>query len=105
MAGGSGPVSTPLPGAAAETYSALHFIELDGEQRLIRLSLIDRVEDVPVAAFRASASVPLVTIGGRLIAALACDAGGDAVGYISCYRCAPNTRLWEVGNLLVVPAC
>lgn len=43
--------------------------------------------------------------GGRLIAALACDAGGDAVGYISCYRCAPNTRLWEVGNLLVVPAC
>ena len=41
--------------------------------------------------------------GGRLSAALACDANDRAVGYISCYRCAPNAKLWEVGNLLVVP--
>jgi hypothetical protein len=41
--------------------------------------------------------------GGRLCAALACDGNSRAVGYISCYRCAPNAKLWEVGNLLVVP--
>lgn len=41
--------------------------------------------------------------GERLTAALACDCEGHAVGYISCYRCAPNRKLWEVGNLLVVP--
>ncbi len=40
---------------------------------------------------------------GRLCAALACDGDERAVGYISCYRCAPNAKLWEVGNLLVVP--
>ena len=30
--------------------------------------------------------------GGRLCAALACDGDGRAVGYISCYRCAPNAN-------------
>ena len=41
--------------------------------------------------------------GERLAAALAIDGQGHPVGYISCYRCAPNAKLWEVGNLLVVP--
>lgn len=41
--------------------------------------------------------------GGRLAAALARDVEGHPAGYVSCYTCAPNPRLWEGGNLLVVP--
>jgi len=39
----------------------------------------------------------------RLAAALAFDESGTPVGYVSMYKCAPNPRLWEGGNLLVVP--
>ncbi len=41
---------------------------------------------------------------GRLISLLAFDMNGQAAGYISMYKTAPNSRLWEIGNLAVVPA-
>ena len=40
----------------------------------------------------------------RLSAALAFDATGQPAGYISIFHSAPNVRLWESGNLVVVPA-
>ena len=40
---------------------------------------------------------------GRLASALAFDDSGVLVGYVSAYKCAPNPRLWEGGNLLVIP--
>ena len=40
---------------------------------------------------------------GRLIAGLALDTKGRGAGYVSLFKPAPNPRLWEVGNLLVIP--
>jgi hypothetical protein len=40
---------------------------------------------------------------GRLAAALAFDETGTPAGYISMFKCAPNPKLWEGGNVLVVP--
>lgn len=40
---------------------------------------------------------------GRLHSALARGADGMPVGYIALYTNTPNPRLWEAGNLLVVP--
>ena len=51
----------------AASYPALRFIELTGEERAIRLSLVDRVEDVPVAHVLTSGGHCRVRIGDRLI--------------------------------------
>lgn len=40
---------------------------------------------------------------GRLVAALAFDAAGQAAGYIALYKTAPNPLLWEAGNMIVNP--
>jgi len=40
---------------------------------------------------------------GRLTSALAFDLQGQAAGYVSMFKTAPNPRLWEAGNMLVVP--
>lgn len=40
---------------------------------------------------------------GRLDSSLAFDAAGEPVGYVAIYKNAPNPRLWEGGNLLVIP--
>lgn len=40
----------------------------------------------------------------RLSAALAFDANSQPAGYVSIFHSAPNQRLWESGNLVVVPA-
>jgi len=42
---------------------------------------------------------------GHLSAAIALDQNNRAVGYIAIYKNAPNPKLWEGGNLLVVPGC
>ena len=60
-------------------------------------------DDFPIGYVYDSDLLLAELAGGRLSAALACDGERRAVGYISCYRCAPNPKLWEVGNLLVVP--
>ncbi len=40
---------------------------------------------------------------GRLISGLAFDPGGRVAGYVSMFKTAPNPRLWEAGNVLVIP--
>ncbi len=40
----------------------------------------------------------------RLAALLAVDGEDRAAGYVSVFKSAPNPRLWEAGNLVVVPA-
>ena len=42
---------------------------------------------------------------GHLSAAIALDQNNHAVGYVATYNNAPNQKLWEGGNLLVVPGC
>ncbi len=50
-----------------ETWSGLRFTELGGEERIIRLALVERVEDVAVASFGSFAGRLHVTIGGKLV--------------------------------------
>jgi len=40
---------------------------------------------------------------GRLLCVLIFDMDGTAAGYASMFRTAPNPRIWEVGNMIVVP--
>jgi hypothetical protein len=40
---------------------------------------------------------------GRLASGLAFDGNGRVAGYISMFKSAPNPRLWETGNMVVVP--
>lgn len=48
-------------------YDALRFVELSGEERLIRLSLVERVEDIPIGQFGESAGRRHALIEGRLM--------------------------------------
>lgn len=48
-------------------YPALRFIELTGEERVIRLSLVERVEDVPIDQCMEGAGFFRVRIGDRLL--------------------------------------
>ncbi|AUW60338.1 chemotaxis protein CheA [Sphingobium sp. SCG-1] len=50
-----------------ETLSALHFEELSGEERLLRLSLIERVEDLDSALFGTAGGRAFVRVEGRLL--------------------------------------
>lgn len=50
------------------TFTALRFIELTGEERVLRLSLIERVEDIPVGNFGSVAGRHHVTVARRLVA-------------------------------------
>lgn len=56
-------------GAAMQgaSYSGLRYIELSGEERIIRLSLVERVEDIALDHFGVSAGRPYVTLGGRIV--------------------------------------
>lgn len=49
-------------------YSALRYIELSGEERIIRLSLVERVEDIPLDCFGVTAGQAYVTLGDRIVA-------------------------------------
>lgn len=76
-------------------YTALHFVELSGEDRLIRLSLVDRVEDVSVLAFRAAGGVPVVSIGGRLLPAIHMagpEHANDDDNMVTCLRVRDGVR-------------
>ena len=50
-----------------ETTSALRFIELTGEERLLRLSMVERVEDVDVDRFGMSGGRAFVRVDDRLL--------------------------------------
>ena len=53
--------------AAEELVSALMFTERTGEERLLRLSLVERVEDIPAEQFGQSAGQWFVRIEGKLL--------------------------------------
>jgi hypothetical protein len=40
---------------------------------------------------------------GQIVSALAFSADGQPAGYISLFKNAPNPRLWETGNIVIVP--
>ena len=50
-----------------ETVSALRFQELTGEKRLVKLSVVERVEDVDATLFGRSAGRAYVRLDGRLV--------------------------------------
>lgn len=50
------------------SYTGLRYIELSGEERIIRLSLVERVEDIALECFGVSAGQPFVTLGNRIVA-------------------------------------
>lgn len=91
-----------------EMMSALRFEERSGEERLLRLSLVERVEDIPTSAFGWSKGKGFVQLDGHLITVLgdAVDAGQDCV---TCLRlrdgdqefCYPVAR---VVDIIDVPA-
>ena len=53
--------------AGVEMVSALRFEELTGERRLLRLSLIERVEDIDADLFGRSGGQAFVRLDGRLV--------------------------------------
>ena len=59
-------------------------------------------DDFPVKYVYHAAQIMREINEGRLAAALACDKTGTPAGYVSMFKCAPNPRLWEGGNLLAV---
>lgn len=61
-----GPEETGAEGPDAH-YEGLRFIELTGEERIVRLSLVDRVEDVPVDRFSGTAACCHALVGDRLM--------------------------------------
>lgn len=67
----------------APGYPGLRFVDFGGEERVVRLSLVERVEDVPVDRFGSGAGRPYVSVDGRLVPC------ARAVGPEDC---APDTR-------------
>ncbi len=67
----------------ASSYTGLRYIELSGEERIVRLSLVERVEDIPLSQFGVSAGRPYVTLGGRIVNSARAVGEGD---------CQPETR-------------
>jgi two-component system chemotaxis sensor kinase CheA len=53
--------------AGVEMVAALRFEELSGERRLLKLSLIERVEDIDTCLFGKSAGQAFVRLDGRLV--------------------------------------
>lgn len=60
-------------------------------------------EDFPVREVYQPDALCREIESGRLISLLAFDMDGQASGYISMFQVAPNPRLWEIGNLVVIP--
>jgi two-component system chemotaxis sensor kinase CheA len=79
----------------SETYSALRFVELSGEERVIRLSLVERVEDVPFSAFGQTPAHAHVLIDGRLFPCaheVKADQGSGANAEVTCLRLRDEDR-------------
>jgi two-component system, chemotaxis family, sensor kinase CheA len=70
------------------THSALYFRELDGKQRVIRLALVDRVEDIAFDNFGVSAGRTFVRIDGRLLPSFHAVSRDrlDGQDYLTCLR-------------------
>ena len=79
---------------AGETYSALQFVELDGKQRVIRLSLVERVEDIPLDNFDEAGGRSFVRIDGRILPSLhsVTNANLGDQPYVTCLRLRDGAR-------------
>lgn len=83
------------PENAEDQYSGLRFIDLDGVERVIRLALVDRVEDVPVGNFGRVADRSYVTIGGEVIVcaqSVEIAADGAGMAEVTCLRVRDDAR-------------
>lgn len=77
-----------------ERHSALQFVELSGVERLIRLSLVERVEDVPADSFGTVAGKAYARIEGRLLPCVY-DVTPEFTGsdeVVTCLRVRDGTR-------------
>ncbi|MBB6122320.1 chemotaxis protein CheA [Sphingobium subterraneum] len=78
-----------------ELHSGLQFVELTGEDRIILLSLVERVEDIEIAHFGQTAGQAHVMIEGRLIPSVrpvqTSDIGNDS-GLVTCLRLRDGQR-------------
>ena len=76
-------VSTPLaPSVAAPPVAATPVLvvhALDGFERAVRLTLVERIEDVPTSAVTHSAGRWRVLIGGALLPLIGCDGPPDGM--------------------------
>lgn len=95
---------------AVETLSALRFEELSGEERLLRLSLVERVEDIDGSLFGTSGGRAFVRVEGRLLPVVA-DRHEFARDYVTALRlrdgerelCYPVARVIDIVQMPVVP--
>jgi two-component system chemotaxis sensor kinase CheA len=75
-AGVSDLAETPAPvieevGETVPLVPTLLFRDLDGVGRAVRLSLVERIDEVPASAVRIAAGQPRIELGGRLLPILA----------------------------------
>ncbi|CAD7337543.1 hypothetical protein SPHS6_01553 [Sphingobium sp. S6] len=96
--------------ARVEMVSALRFEELSGERRLIKLSLVERVEDVDATLFGRSGGNAFVRLDGRLVP-VANGAHSFATGHVSALRlrdgsqeaCYPVAAVLDIVEMPAVP--
>ena len=96
--------------AAVETVPALRFEELSGERRLLKLSLIERVEDVDSHLFGRSGNHAFVYLDGRLVPVVgdARDLTGDRIAALRLRdgvreACYPVASVLDIVEMPVVP--
>ena len=96
--------------ARVEMVSALRFEELSGERRLIKLSLVERVEDVDAALFGRSGGHAFVRLEGRLVP-VANGAHSFTTDHVSALRlrdgsqeaCYPVAAVLDIVEMPAVP--
>lgn len=84
-----------------EYISALLFAELTGEERLLRLSLVERVEDIDAASFGHSGGRWLVRIDGKVLPVMK-DPGDLSSGPVTALRLRDGDRelCYPVANIM-----
>ncbi len=92
--------------ADADSVEALHFIEFDGTERLMPLSVIDRVEDISREAVQSAAGRHFITIDGALVPVV--NAEGMSGDVIKALRLRAGEQLVsylvaDVVDILTVP--
>ncbi len=68
------PLAPPVADEPVATLPVLLFRALDGIERAVRLTLVERIEDVPASAVTFSAGRWRVMIGGALLPLIGCEA-------------------------------
>jgi two-component system, chemotaxis family, sensor kinase CheA len=96
--------------ARIEMIPALRFEELSGEKRLIKLSLVERVEDIDASLFGRSGAQAFVRLDGRLVP-VANGAHSFAADHVSALRlrdgrqeaCYPVAAVLDIVEMPAVP--